>query len=300
MADVGVRCTMFFHLDRAGWSESHINTAATINAAVRNDFVELFKARMQLSTAPVVAFRGRMSLLNSPRSSVLLDNVSMNQIQQSLGSPVAANDKADQPKAAALCRFYATDVSKKNLYISGIPDAIITEDPEGLPAHVNPLWQARFDAYKAQLINGRWGYRGRVPPTVAPAVPVAALSTLQRESDGAFGVTVAHNALAVAEGDKLQLRNFKMNLAGQLSPNGVWEVLAFNASSPTADKDSIYFRRSTMIDAEEVRLLGTVGKVVYDVFPYTSGIIVSQTTHLRGNSFLFGRGRRASRAVVPH
>jgi hypothetical protein len=296
MADSGMKCIMFFHLNKAGWSEFHYHTSTDFNV-VKNAFVQLFKLRMALSVDPVEAFRGRMSLLGSPRSSILLDNSSMLQIQQALGSPIVAGDKSDQPKAAAMARFYADSVSKRNNYIGGIPDGLITEDPEGIPAHVNPIWQGRFDSYKTQLTSGVWGFRGQIPAGTGAATQVSALSTLQRDSDGLFGFTVATGTFVVAEGAKVQLRNFKMDMSGQASPNGTWEVDTFVPSSPGPTKDSIYLRRSDFVDASSVRLLGKANRLLYNVYPYTSGTVVSQTTHKRGKSFLFGRGR-VSRSVA--
>lgn len=299
MALNGVRCTMFFDEGKNGWAETHVNTAGTIAGAIE-DFTALFKARAKLSCVPVTANRGRMSVIGALRSSQLLDNVRMQDINASIQSRGTYGEAADQPNACVLARMYATTVSKKNIYIAGVPDSVITEDPVGVPTNVLPAWQANFNAYLALLTNGRWGYVGTVPPNIAPGVPVNVIGVVNQDSTGLFGAQVPTGSFVVAAGDKVQLSNWKMELQGQPSPNGNWEVDSFVAAVAPATLDTIYLRRSSDVDALNVRLFGKIRKVAQDVYVYTSGILVKQATRRRGVGFSPGRGRSSRRAVVPH
>lgn len=301
MAINAIKCTMAFDDAGPGFTETHLYNSTNF-ATVLPLFVILFKARAKLCGPPVAPIRGRMSLLENKRVYQLLDNVSLGSIKVpttdiTIDGGGLAPRTADQVNASILANLQATQKHHRNLYLAGIPDALITFNPPSIPDHVSPSWYTDWQAYLSVLKSG-WGYSGLLKPGEAggPTV-VSVVGGGNRTSDGLFSVILNNPGLAVAEGDLIQLSNYKMENAAFFSPNGTWTVNDVALDTPTG-KMTIYLRNSEKVVYDNVFTLGRAQNVVRAFLPYDDGVLIKANTRKRGGRAFLQVGRRTHRVKI--
>lgn len=291
MPATGIRCTMFFSENRGGFSETHVFNNTTIASAVE-PFFELCKKRAALCAAPVRFFRGRMSLNGSRRAYQLLDNIQVNQVNQAIGAPIGASDnKADQVKACVLAQMSAGPQYHRNLYLAGVPDVVLREDPETIVVATDATWNARWLAYRDLLITAAWGYIARIPPGGTGPTLYDVLSYTEHPDDGRLGFRLATGTAGYVRLAKVQISGAKMTNKAYHNPNGIWTIGEVDDNNPGGGTSTFYLDASTDVTASAIKVRGKVN--LYDVGyqHYTSGTLINMTTRKRGNSFLYGRGR---------
>jgi hypothetical protein len=279
-----------------GISETHVINVATFANALPQ-FLQLFKARTRMMGPPVVVFKGRMSKIGQRRAFQLLTSTQLKDIGVPTSIQLGSNtgtvgpSTADQPKSCALAQFDAGEDHHRNLYLAGIPDAVIREDPEGVPFNVLPAWQELFDTYKNILIQNPWGFVGRVTENSAlPIKNVIGLALKQDTSE--LGVVVATADAIIDPFKYLFLTGFRSSNRAYRVPQGKWFIKERVADFPFNAQTTYWLRGALGYVPSQVTTLGQVQQ--YDVTnrKYTAGELKAQTTRKRGNRFLAGPGRR--------
>lgn len=305
MPAAGIKVLMTFNDSGGGIGEAHVllnqtdPTTNLANAAIQ----QLVKLRSALNGALVAPFRVRASVLGSPRASTVLSPdflQGLTPAAANYGSAVPGqqtNNNPDQPKACLLLRAQAGLSVRKAIYLAGVPDACITENPaNNIPVQV-PTWYRMFQAYVALLTNGSWGFVAR-SPAVGVLGPQQILDTVVNLANSEVGIIVSSAVTTYAAGQKIQIHGTKRSNTAYLSLNNIWQVHSVAAGSPVAGQNTYYLRNSQAVNLAVITLLGTVQGIDYTSTAYTSIVLDGEGTRKRGNSTLFGRGRRSIRKYI--
>jgi hypothetical protein len=302
MALTGIRCTMICQDDRYGFSETHIYNGNDFNAA-KFALVALFKRRMAICGPPAKPFRGRMSLIGARRATLLLSSQDIQSIgaapamalQGETGS-LGQND-SDQPKASLQIRLTGADGRWKNVYLAGIPDLVIAENPEGPRITFIPQFNKVLGLYLRQLEQDPWGFAGQTTAGLAlPPTQILAASKLV--GNGLVGVTINGAAPAGLATKTVKVYGVVMLNRALANYNGIRTIDSIAADFPAPGSTTIYLRGTEAVDVTKVRLYGTIQTLEFANVKYTGGTPIAQTTRKRGNRSLVTPGRRLIRAKI--
>lgn len=295
----GVLFTMFMADETATISESHVFTNGTsgITPSAVAAATALFKARMALCGFGVTAIEGRLSQLNVFRDSMLLDLSSLAGISPVKGTVidnmggVQPND-TDQANACILLRAESGVSRRKPIFLGGVLDVMIRENP-ALPVVIAiPSWGALFNAYRALLISGIWGFAGKVDPATMGFAPANIVNVVTQPGTGFIGVVLTNGAIATNTGLKLQVRKCRMANRAYAPVNATWQVASTAADSPSAGLTTFFLYGSQGVSQANIVSLGTAQLVDTQTWPYTNVILERNATRKRGNRSLVSPGRR--------
>ncbi len=299
MAATGVRCTAVYRCDIFDFSETHIFATTTSFADAEVPFQNLVKARLHISGFPTQIYAMRMSVVGNTNFTRLLDisKVSgenpIEQVRKGLGGSDVTN-AADQPKSCLTAVGQNNQGGKKLIYLAGIPDAIIGEDPTG-PRFVSNGWYLPlFQAYADQLCNGKWGWIGRTHG-LTPPVKQPILSIISDLNIGLTGVVVSSVPAGIVVGSKVAVSRVRKKNAAFEPINGMWTVREVRANAPLAGQNTLYLNGTGLLPVTQyVQGTGTVQLVDYSTILYSTLVADKQTTRKRGNRSLVGPAKRST------
>jgi hypothetical protein len=297
-----VRVTMFMADDVFGISETHdYNTSGDLTTVVQ-PAINLLKARMKLMGFGVSIVGVRLSKEGVYRDSLVLDpsqwaGIPPGQFNYSGPSGNAGTNDPDQAKACVLVRAESGTLHRKSIFLAGIPDIIIREDPRG-PALVQvPQWLTDFNTYAQLLITGPWGFIGRSDPTGTLAqFPISGVLT--QAGTNLVGIVVSTALITYNQLDFIVIHNSTRTNKAYASLNGRWQIGEVDAG-PGAGFNTYYLLNSQLVPVPTIINRGTVQKLDYSFLKYSNLQVIGQTTRKRGNRFLAPPGRRTIRKPLP-
>jgi hypothetical protein len=295
----GVLFTMFMGDEGSTISESHVfaNGSGGITDSAVAAATALFKARMALAGFGVTAIEGRLSQLQVFRDSKLIPLTSLAGISPVQGTVIDYQGKTqpndtDQPNACILLRAESGVSRRKPIYLGGVLDVLIRENP-ALPVLIAvPAWATLFNAYRALLVSGLWGFAARIDPATMGFAPVKAVNIVTQAGTGFIGVVVPSGAPPTNSGLKAQTRLFTMTNRAFEPLNGTWDVASIVPDSPSTGLTTWYLYNSNGVSVANVRKFGTLQLVDTQTWVYTDVIIERNATRKRGNRSLVSPGRR--------
>lgn len=301
MPKSGVRVTLFFQDDIYGFTETHNHNAVSIDAAI-NDARALMKARLKIGGYPLQARGVRLSMETVLRDSQVLpgsDFVGDNPLPFDYSSPKAGGtaipNDSDQPKSCLILRAESSDVSRKTIYLAGIPDVLVGENPVGPRNVALTQWQSAFDAWRLLLTGppSVWGFVGRtVDPTVTKRSRI--LGVITDPTTGIKGCIILAPVGGIPVYSRMQVTGIGRVDRKQESLNGIWTVSAVD-SGPGAGFITIYLRGSDEAVVGDVGDSAAIQLVDYTSYRYRRVQLISQSTRKRGNRSLVGPGRAPTR-----
>lgn len=292
------------------WNNPDVDPTTNIYPAALN----LMKARSLMMGTSVIPISFRISQLGAFRSYInsnpadlatmavgpFLLTVSLNSQQVTAGISAAQDGSADQAASCVLANFYSGTAQHGRIFLSGVPDVLIRENPLGPWVVGVPSWLTAFNNWAALLTSPslKWSFKARTSPTIAPWVPQAISSiALDGSGSGNWGVQTTTFAAPVAVGSTLQIRGFKMTSRAYVGFNGSWQVFRIDAGG-VGGTNIYYLRNSSGVAGSQVAVVGTVQGVDYSLYPYRVITPGRETTHKRGNRSLASPGRRRTVARV--
>jgi hypothetical protein len=297
-----IRATFFFEDDQFGISETHdYQTGGALDTAVA-PAIALLKKRMKLMGFGVTIVGVRLSKEGVFRDSLVLDptdwaGIAPPAFNYSGPAGNAGTNDPDQAKACVLVRAESSSLHRKSIYLSGIPDIIIREDPRGPALTQVPQWLSDFNAYANELIVQPWGFIGRSDPAGALAqFPIAGIVT--QAGTGLIGIVVANALITYPVLQFVAIHGSTRTHPAYASLNGRWQIGSAEAG-PGVGFTTYFLLNSQNVAAPTVINRGTVQAVDFSFLKYTRAQIIGQTTRKRGNRFLAPPGRRTIRRPLP-
>lgn len=184
---------------------------------------------------------------------------------------------ADIANTCLVVRLDANPLTRRTLYMRGVPDAIVDFSGVYTPS---PSFRTAFDAWLAQLKSDGWACRGK-DGTIVPAVislitqnPVTGQVTISTATPHGFAV----NQAVTIKGVK-----------GATSVNGSWNV--FNVLTTTS------FTIQTNVLLANWLGGGTVSRLGFTLAAITDGVVMRCGERKAGRFFDSPVGRRRARKV---
>lgn len=297
----GCRVTFFFSDDVYGFSETHNYLAASQISAAINPAKALLKKRLKICGFGVTPVGVRLSMEGVFRDSQVLSADDLAGLAPATGTyqdsnGVAQPNDSDQPKACVRVRAESGTLHRKSIFLAGVPDVIIRENPRGPAVAQIPQWEKDFKLYVKELLNG-WGFVARSAENGnLTRRQVTAVQT--QVGTALIGLSTPSVGQAYTVGQKVQVRNFTRKNVAYASINGTWQVDSVVADSPVAGFTTYYLRNSSLVAASTILNMGTIQLVDYSTWAYDDVQLQGQTTRKRGNRFLAGPGRRSVRKLL--
>jgi hypothetical protein len=290
---------MFMNDEGSTISESHVftNNNAGITSAAVASAQELFKRRMALCGFGVSAIEGRLSQLGVFRDSKLLDLTALAGISPVKGTVIDTNgvtqpNDTDQPNACILLRAESGVTRRKPIFLGGVLDVLIRENPSLPNIIAIPAWGTLFNQYRAWLVSGAWGFAGKVDPAAMGFAPQNIVNVITQAGTGFIGIVVPNGALATNTGLKVQVRTCRMSNRAFKPVNGTWQVASTAADTPSTGLTTFYLYGSNGVTQSNIVSFGTIQLVDTQTWPYTDVILERNATRKRGNRSLVSPGRR--------
>jgi hypothetical protein len=184
------RTTWFFKLNNYGWTENFHHTSQVVNTVeLRCETLAPFRKALLGSNAQLVGVR--ISDDEVFRDSVFLQN-------PPFFGPGTYPGTCDPAFSSLLTRWDASAVTRKNLYLRGIPDDLVIAGQ----FDNDPTWAPRWTAYRQQVVALGFGIR-RLLRTANPLIPISLIDTLGKVSS-----TVPHNFVI---GNRVHFTGVKAN-----------------------------------------------------------------------------------------
>lgn len=300
----GIFTTMFFKDDVYGFSESHLylNGAGGITPSAVADSFTLFKKRIALCGYGVQAVGMRLSQLGVFRDSKVFtasDLAALNPLAGNFSTNTGGTvpNDSDQPKACVLVRAESGALRRKPIYLAGVPDVIIRENPSGPAVIQIPAWLTLFNSYANTLVAS-WGFAAKQLSSVLGfgATPIIGLAT--QAGTALIGIVIGAGTITVDGTLPVQVRGVGRTNNAYPSLNGTWQVADVLTSTPVAGKTTVFLRGTSHITQSTITKLGTAQLADRTGFPYTAVQLIGQTTRKRGNRFLAPPGRRTVRRSI--
>lgn len=297
----GCLVTLIFSDGDYDISETHISVGAADIAPTIPKALTLLKARNQLMAPGVSPRYVRLSMAGIFRDSEILD---LNQLG-SVGNPPATyvtlqgqtiTVTPDQAKVALAVRMEQSTVSRRTLFMSGLPAGLITQAP-GKPLAIQyPAWYEAFLVWQSAIQDGIWGFVARTRGVSAP-VPQPISGFVIQQGTGLIGV-VTNLAVAglLQNSTAVVSRQTRKNVA--FKPlNGLWQVDSVGTTGNPVQQ-VYYLTNSSLVDPSTIIKKGYIGGVDFSAYPYVKSSIRNETTRKRGNRALVGPGRKLVRKYL--
>lgn len=286
------------------WNATSTNPQGDVEPATQI----LMKARSLMMGNSVVAVNYRISQLGSFRAyfsgnpaqvsqypvGPFAVTTSLNAAQTAAGIKPIADGSADEPNVAVIASFTGATIAQHGrIFLAGIPDVLVRENPTGPWQAGFPSWFNLFNAWATLLTTPtyKWAWKARTPPTVAPWSPVT-ITTLQLDpTTGFWGVDCPTFSFPSGYNQMLQIRGFKMTSRAYVPVQGTLQI-AFTGTSTTPGNTIYYLRGSQTWAGTQVAIFGNARAVDYSLNPFANVTPGQETTRKRGNRQLAFPGRR--------
>lgn len=295
----GARVTFFFGLDNATWTESFYLTNVSSYLALIGGvgvptplFQGIINARVAMLATPCSMIGVRVSLLNEPRTSQIVD-ASYIPATVAYTTPGSEQLTADRPYSTVLVIMYGDNDAVKRTYMGGVPDGDIGEGTgyhRGFQA--TTAWRAKLDDYMLRLIGASAGFRSE---SWAAAQTVQNVLT-NGPADAPVGIEVPAQIVFGIQPPQIALRGFR-----RLNPRlpGMGRIHRVHLPLPTAPgTDGLwqyYLRGVDPAAGSNQQQLGQAAPQAY-IYPIIQQAVVDEATHRkRGVSALASRGRSRTR-----
>lgn len=198
---------------------------------------------------------------------------------------------SDQANACLQILLASNDLQKRHLFMAGLPDALLRTNGPGPDYVAVPTWSAAYEAWKALVTNGRWGFEARRPEDYANAVGIL---DWRLEDASPFQLIASISSLDdfASVGDDVQVRNVVAYNRGVAMPNGRWKV---REKLPSGDEVGYVLRGAVGYDPDQIKEPGAIEPVTYETVVNRKVRIVGQTTRKRGVGPVRPRGRSSRR-----
>lgn len=302
MAVSGIRVTFVFEVGRHGPTETHVLNVGEVADAIE-PAMTLAKARRKIMGAGTRFFAVRLSKEGVFRDSRVfsLEQIAMiNSVSLALtGSNAGITDNSTDQAAACLnVRLEASDLSRKTLFLAGVPDAVLRQNPESPPDQIPAPWLGAFDAWANVLNTAAWGFTGRSITAGEGIVPRQVVGSATEVGTNNVQLIITTPAPQFTIAQQVQLRGFKMLNKAYTPAQGIFAVGNVEQDAPIAGQTRLTLRSSSAIDVATIKDFGTVEKVDYQFRKYVRVQMQRQTTRKRGNRTLSGPGRRTTRERI--
>jgi hypothetical protein len=287
---------MFMQAEKFGITEEHIYGTADFTLASAA-FLKLFKARMAAAGYGVIPFGGRMSMLPLARQTQIfsandLAGIAPGALSWGVSGGGTANNDMDQPLSCVVLRLEAGATRRRSLFMAGIPDVIVREDPTGPDVTDYPAWNVAFATYRATLLGDNWGF-----VNAAPQTPISVVGVGTDPATGNLQLTVSGASAVFAQGAFVAVHKFLRSNTAYASANGRWQIqfVQINAIPVTVTYTLL---ASAAVNPATITRLGTIQGFDTQFTKYTEVKIRKQGTRKRGNRFLVPPGARRRRVPV--
>lgn len=206
---------------------------------------------------------------------------------------------SDQPNSCIqIVVRYDTDRSAKR-YLAFVPDECVQGDPASVNLDVNQAFLTAYKAYQKLLVGGGWMIRVRDIAGANAEKKIQEWKITDAAPNPLAAFISKEAAPALEVGDKVSIKGVRRKGPDTTSYNGIWRVQA--VVTPSGDTQrAIVLKGSDGLDANSIKVNGTLQKVTYKPVAITAWSWFRAGTHKRGGSFGASRGRRLTRrSVVP-
>jgi hypothetical protein len=293
----GIRVTYKWEAPRRGIGEVFIFAADTVAAAIE-PAKALAKARKKLMGRPMTLFGCVLSKEGVRRDSQVFTATQLAEVNTVPYALTGANasvtdNSTGQANDCLNVRIEASDVSRRTLFMAGVPDACLRMDPESPPIDIPVPWLDAFDAWSALLINAPWSFIGKRTTQIVGdglvAYPVLLANRVGAPPQAVISTSTRPGGWQV--GEFVQLRGFRSINRAYVPWQGEWQIAAVTPDAPAAGQSQLQLRNSTSLDPDTIARMGTVEQVDFTSRKIARVILQRQTTRKRGNRFLAPPGR---------
>lgn len=185
-----MKCTAFFRLGDAGWSETYYN-AATVYTDAQTRFIALMNARMALCPDSVFVSGLRISDPSVSGDSLTIPISAVNS-QGTFETFTTQDTSVNLAADALLLQLFASPAAKNRKFLRGIPRECIT-DGRYTPAEAEG-WTLQLNAYIDHLAQpgaNRWLVRTRPNGGLATYFPILSVQVIRpttRKAGRPFGL----------------------------------------------------------------------------------------------------------------
>jgi len=264
-----------------------------LDPALHSDCEALINARTEICGDNIYCIGYRVNFPGVPRASYrrLSGTVLGSNIKN---KPVISQGSSDIANSALQVEIFSASLQRSNKYLAGLPDAFITTATPGGPDFAAPglvNYQAKWDSWKAIVLNGKWGFKARAP--LVANEPVA-ITSWTNQTDAPYelvmGVASADGHWDV--GDIIHVKHVLMSSDQMDRPIGKWRVRSWSDSGV----ETLYvLRNSGAFDAAQIEEPGTAETVGYAYVAAQSVDPANQTSRKRGVGPVRPRGRSSRR-----
>jgi len=308
------RVTPMFNQSVMGWSETYYTRGNVSPSSMATQITTLMDQRTSimwsnqevvgiriadLGTSPGPLLTKRKSVFFTPGNWPFPGTNSVMTIPhrgKNLLSGVLTGSHPDQVRAALHMRLTYGGGFNTIRYLVGFPDIDSHTEPGNLNFNGDPSWLPKWLAFIGHL-SSVWAIRARTPISVDPKVPVENLVT-QESAPSLLGVVVdAATSPSYSTGTKIHLEGFRPRDRGHISLNGKYYVASVNTTL-MAGKRIYYLRGVSGQVPDDWKILGTVQKVDYGIYPIEGIEPIRIGIHKRGRPSAAPRGRRLTRTTL--
>lgn len=169
MAIVHGRITVFFQEGEYGWTETLFNSAGSY-LTLQLQANAYSAARQMLLCGGTPGFGPTIIGWRVSDDTVFRDAF-VNFYQPPLAGLFTGT--ALHPTTALLMRLTATELSRRPLYLSGIPAEIMDANANYFPT---PAWTVAINTFKTFITNGNWQVKGQLGPTEPAALALSGIN----------------------------------------------------------------------------------------------------------------------------
>ena len=283
------RATFFFKDPNSqGWSETYYGASAIADLTQFRDNAEkLAKLRVKCILRGPQLHYARVSMDDVVGDSFLLDvptpyqDGSYNKDLSGSGT----GEGSDLSYSTLLLRMSSGSMYRKNLYMSGNPDAGQSLNVPQI--NYEAAWTKAYNQFKLELISGRWAIK-----SLAKTDDLAPLKSVTKFQLVLGQGNVTSNSHGFVGGDKVRIYQCKTDTVSNRSINGIWTI------SNVPDANTFSLLGWGVTDTYSIINVGKVRKQVHTLATIDSVIQRKLTSHKRGIPFGVSRGRSRNRKKV--
>lgn len=258
------RTTWFFKVKNYGWTENfHIPVDDVPTVAARCRDLAPYRKSILANDAELVGVR-------ISDDEIFRDSTFLN--DPTIVGPGTFPGTSDPAFTSLLCRFDASTLTRKNLYLRGIPDELVAEG-----VFVNSVdWLPRFNAWRDRVITFGFGIK-RLSLTSNPFYDVQSIG-----SDGTVLLAQTHTLTA---GTKVHFTGVRV------TPKLPTVMTVFNPVTSSTFQLAQYAPRPTVLPTG-----AKVRRYLFQIVPIISGSSERVVKKSTGRPFDTPVGRRRRRA----
>lgn len=276
----------------SGFTEVHylVGIANADDPAATTAAVNLANARVDLLGAGVSLSEVILSSTTVKRDSLAIPVGETNNPNSARATPSAATlleyGRADISNVAILVRMGSSSKKWKSYYMAGIPDALTNTSLKTVDFAALPLWQTKYNAWKAIIAppaGGPWGFWALISGADNALYADKPIQGYENEgiAPNRIGIRMLTADTGWAVNAKVHVRSTILLNRAYRSPVGTWSVGSKVVDAPNGT--TTYFLRGTEgINIDNIKEPGTANLVGKDYFAYTYANILGLTTRKRG------------------